>query len=375
VIDSVHSFGQSLIGTFFLVFLIASSLLTVGIIAARRSLLRSENQLEGLFGREGMFLATNILLVVMMIATTIGTMFPVISRLFTGQQVTPTTGFYNKMVAPLGLVLVAMMAVGPLLGYGVSGAKRLGKGLIVPGIIAAAAIAAFILKGVYNVWALACVAIFTIVVANIVIETVRALMTRIMTTGENAVTALVRLLDGNHRRYGGQIVHLGVMLMVAGIVGSSLFSQKQSLQMHPGESVQVAGQTMTLIELRETRKQNFTAVEAVVTLTDAKNKQVELSPQRRFYDKAEEANTEVAIQTGWCQDVYLTLAGWEPNGKTVAIETIVNPLVSWIWVGGIVLTAGTIFALLPRLFATAAHAEQDQKEPKAAIAGRPAPAA
>jgi cytochrome c biogenesis factor len=95
---------------------------------------------------------------------------------------------------------------------------------------------------------------------------------------------------------------------------------------------------------------NYTAVQADVTFTAADGKTTSLLPQRRFYDKQEDANTEVAIASDWKRDVYLTLAGWEKGGESTAIQAIVNPLVSWIWTGGIVMAAGGLLCLLPRLF-------------------------
>jgi cytochrome c-type biogenesis protein CcmF len=261
-----------------------------------------------------------------------------------------------------------------VLGYGKDAGKRLARALVVPAIMAVLVVIGFVIKGVNNPWALACTAICTLVVGNVLISLGRAVLHRIRENGENPLTALVRLLDGNHRRYGGQIVHLGVMLMVAGITASSLFSNKQSFQMSPGQSVQLGGMTLTMVELRETRNVNFMAVEAVVKLVDANGEETVLNPQRRFYDKAEEANSEVAIQTGWKQDVYVTLAGWEEGGKVTAIETIINPLVSWIWVGGIVLTIGTIFSLLPKMLPAAAIKAEQSKETEPVVAGRPAAA-
>jgi cytochrome c-type biogenesis protein CcmF len=143
-----------------------------------------------------------------------------------------------------------------------------------------------------------------------------------------------------------------MLLAIAGIVGSSVFGTKSDLQLTPGQSVQIAGQTLKFQELREDRHANYGAVEATMLLTSAEGKVTTLSPQRRFYDKSEQPNSQVALQSGFKRDVYLTLAGWENDGNkptTVAIQAYVNPLVSWIWTGGIVMVAGALLGLLPRL--------------------------
>ncbi len=365
VIDSVHSFGKSLIGTFFLAFLIAASVFSVILILVRRPILRPEHSLEALLGREGLFTATNVLLLGMTIITLVGTMFPLISRTIAGEQVTVQRSFYNRMVAPLGLVLVALMAAGPLLAYGKAAGKQTLKGLIVPLIAAALVVAGFAVRGLHEAWALIAVGIATVLAFTVTIDLVKAIIVRISVMHENPVSAIVNLLDGNHRRYGGQTVHVGMMLIVVGIVGSSLFSWKQSYQLHPGQSVSFGGQTMTFNQLREVRHGNYSAVEANLTLTNEKGETSTLMPERRFYDKSQEANSEVAIQSSWRRDVYLTLEGWDNGGQTTAIQVIVNPLVSWIWTGGWILGLGAIVALLPRLVThVEAVAEEETKSKK-----------
>jgi cytochrome c-type biogenesis protein CcmF len=374
VIQSVHSFGQSVIGTFFLTFLVVAILASAAMIVLRRRLLRPEHELETLFGREGVILAANVLLLGMTAVTLIGTIFPLISQAVAGTEVTVGPRFYNKVVAPIGLLLAAMMAAGPLLTYGKDAGRKLVRRGFVPAIVAAAVVIDSWMRGVHSAWALVCVAIATAAVIAVLMDLIAAVIARRRSHRENALVAFVRLLDSNHRRYGGQLVHLGVILVVIGITGSSVFSQKQSFQLQRGQQVTIGGATITLNDLTETRGVNYSAVEAQLVLLDsATGRTVELRPQRRFYDKAEDANSEVAIDSTWRRDVYLTLAGWESGGAVTAIQVLVNPLVSWLWTGGWVIAFGAVFALLPRLLpqqvALAAHAALTTS-----ISGRPAPA-
>ena len=350
VIQSVHSFGESPIGSFFLTFLVTTTLLTAGVIAWRRRLLKPEHPLEVLTGREGMFMATNVLLVLMTLVTLVGTIFPILSRTFGGQEVTVGQNFYNKVVAPMGLLLAAMMAVGPLLTYGKDAPRRLVKGLVLPVILAVAVVALLWVRGLHNPWALICAAIAAVAVVAIVVDFVGSVFYRVRGTGENPFAAVVGLLDANHRRYGGQVVHVGVMMIVIGVTASSLFVEKRAFPMNPGQTVQFAGRSVTFNGLKEVRFANFTAVEADVTVkVDATGETHPIHPQRRFYDKSEQANSEVAIESNWREDLYITLAGWEAGGHVTTLEMVINPLVSWIWVGGIVLTAGGVICMLPRL--------------------------
>jgi len=350
VIQSVHSFGESLVGTFFLGFLGLIVLLSVIVIAARRSLLKPEHVMDGLLGREGMFLATNVLLLGMTFITLVGTLFPLISRVLSKQEVSVQPSFYNKVVAPLGMVLVGLMAAGPLLTYGKEAAAKLAKGLIVPGIAAIVVVVGFWITGLREAWSLICAAVGTVVVFNVVIDLVKTLASRMRTSGENVIVAVVRLLDSNHRRYGGQIAHIGAMMIVAGVVGSSVFTNKQQFRLKPNETVEFAGRTLTVSELRETPYGNYTAVSTDVVVKNVNGTTITMSPQKRFYTKSEDQpNTEVAIAATWREDLYVTLVAWDDGGKSVTIQAIVNPLVSWIWIGGVVLTIGGLFGLLPRL--------------------------
>jgi cytochrome c-type biogenesis protein CcmF len=315
--------------------------------------------MEGLIGRDGAFLATNVLLSGMTLVVLIGTVFPVISRVFTGTSTTLGPPFYNKVVAPAGLLLVALMAIGPLLTYGKEAARRLARGSLIPALAAIVAGVAVWARGFHNAWAVACAAIAAAAVTAALIDFARMLFARCR--DENPLLALVRLIDGNHRRYGGQLVHVGILLVVIGVTGSSVFSTNQTFQLIPAHSTGFAGFKLTLNSITQSRGVNYQMTEANLTATDADGRSITLKPQRRVYDKWEEQTSSVvAIGSNWKRDLYLNLAGWDEDGQNVAIQAIVNPLVNWIWAGGWVLTIGALICLIPRvetLFAKAPAAQ------------------
>lgn len=349
VIDSVHGFGASLVGTFFFVFLIVITLLSIFALIASRKLLAPERELDGLVGKEGFFLATNGLLVGMTIITLIGTTFPIISNVISGQQVTVGPNFYNKVVAPLGLILAALMAVGPLLVYGKDAARKLARDLAGPTLFAAGVVVALYLYGVHNAWALIAGAIAAISFGSILVDLVRSTIIRVRSHNQNAISAILHLLDSNHRRYGGQIVHVGMILIIVGITGSSLFNQKETFSMKPGQSVQFAGRTITLSDVRNVPGGNFSALQATLLLSTNNAEQDILKPQIRQYSKWEEQmSSEVSIRSNWREDVYVMLAASDGDGG-VTVQAILNPLVSWIWTGGFILTVGGIICLSPKL--------------------------
>ncbi|MGD0388928.1 MAG: cytochrome c-type biogenesis CcmF C-terminal domain-containing protein [Tepidisphaeraceae bacterium] len=362
IVDSVHGFGESLIGTFFLAFLLAVVVFSVGLMIWRMRRLRSQRKLEGLIGRDGAFLATNVLLSGMTLVVLIGTVFPVISRVFTGTSTTLGPPFYNKVVAPAALLLVGLMAIGPLLTYGKEAARRLARGIFIPALAATVAGVAVWVRGFHSAWAVACAAIAAAAVTAALIDFTRMLIARCR--DENPLLALFRLIDGNHRRYGGQLVHMGILLVVIGVTGSSVFSVNQTFQLNPGHWTAFAGFKLTLNSIAQSRGVNYQMTEANVTATDANGRSFTLKPQRRVYDKWEEQTSSVvAIGSNWKRDLYLNLAGWDEGGQNVAIQAIVNPLVNWIWAGGWVLAIGALICLIPRIESLFAKAPAFQLAP------------
>ncbi len=349
IIDSVHAFGASLVGTFFLIFLAAVTLFSVVLIAVSNRLLKPEHDLEGLAGKEGFFLATNVLLVSMTVITLIGTIFPLLSDVVSSQKVTVGPNFYNKVVAPLGLLLAALMATGPVLAYGKESGAKLARGLLAPAMIAASAVIVAAALGLRNIWALVTTAISALAISTIVLDLFRTVIVRMRTQHEGIAGAVLAQLENSHRRYGAQIVHVGVIMMVIGVTGSSLFQQKGTFELKKGESVQFAGRTILLSSMDQVQDVNFDALQATLMLTEADGTETSLKPQFRRYNKWEEQlNSEVSIVSNWREDVYVTLAASDGAGG-VTIQAMVNPVVSWIWTGGITLSLGAIVAMIPTL--------------------------
>ncbi|MCP3902438.1 MAG: heme lyase CcmF/NrfE family subunit [Planctomycetes bacterium] len=350
VISSVHAFAPSLIGTFFLVFLVVLVAGTAGLLLWRRRALAPEHQLEGLISREGAFLLGNVLLLLMMATTLVGTIFPLISGVFVDEAITVGPPFYNRVVAPMGVLLVAVMALGPVLAFGRSAAGKIAQSLRGPATGAAIVTAIVAFSGTHSVWALVCVAITALGTFAVIVDFTRTVSARRRSTGETWPTASARLIDRDHRRYGGRLAHLGLMMAVIGIAGSSLFSTDDLFRLKPGETTRVGPYSMTFAGLEQLRMANYTAFEATVNLTDNRGRTVTLRPQCRFYDTwSEKPNTEVAIRSTLRHDLYVSVVGWENLGAITAIEVRINPLVMWIWIGGFVAGLGGLFCMLPRL--------------------------
>ncbi len=349
IVSSVHGFGESLVGTFFFYFIVTLTVVSVAVFAWRWRSLEPQHRLSSMLEREGVVLIANVLLVLMMLITLVGTMYPVISRTF-GDEVTVGASFYNRTVAPIGLLLVGLMATAPALVYGQQAGKRLGRSLIGPGIGGAALTAIAAIFGLHNIWALIVTLFASVTFIAILANFLHLVRMERSHTGAGVLPVAWRLLDANHRRWGGFVVHLGMALLIVGFAGSSLFPEKTTHQVGPGASFEVGRYTLTFNGLKEEQRGNYTAVVASIDATLPGGKVIDVSPERRFYDKRpDEPSAQVAIRSNWREDLYLILAGWEANGKVTAIQAIINPLTMWIWIGTTVLAIGSIICMLPRI--------------------------
>jgi cytochrome c-type biogenesis protein CcmF len=370
VVASVHSFAESPIGWFFLFFIGVTALVSLGIILWRLPLLWTERPLEALTSKEGAFVLTNILLVAITAVTFIGTMYPVFSRPF-GDPKSVDESFYNAKVMPMAIVLVAMMAIAPLLGYGREAAAKLMKRLAVPLAVGIFLVLVVSLTGLFNaertswtIWAVLSAMVVVVGVICIGWDMVRGIIERMKTKGENVVVALLRLLDTNHRRYGGQAVHVGMLMAVVGVAGSSLFHAEKELSMFAGETVEIGRYEMTFNGYKNTEGPNYYGMAATVSLKDTKTGQVNiLHPEKRKYDKWDQVMSEVAIQSSWRKDLYVIFAGHDEKTHATAIRAMINPLVSWIWLGCWVMTAGGLVCMLPRLEPRSWRSAEVEPEP------------
>ena len=362
VIDSVHAFAPSLIGSFFLVFLLIITLSSVVLFAWKFQAMRPEHEMNGLVSREGAFLAVNLLFVIMMVTTLIGTIFPLLSSWVGMEPVTVKPAFYNKVVAPMGLLLALVMAFGPVLPWGKIKATQVINNLVIPGVLALFAVLISLVMGLHNGWELLCVFIAVMGTLAVIVEFAKSVSSRRKNTGENWLVTGVRLIDRDHRRYGGQLTHLGMMLLIIGISASQLFVWKQDIVLKPGESQEIGGYSLVLNSVSRVDGPNYEAVQASLNLTDSSGKSRLMTPQMRFYDGwKDQPNSQIALLTGWKSDVYLVLAGWTDGGSSATLQVHLNPAVLWIWIGGIVMAIGGLFCMLPRLLPAGAHQHQEQR--------------
>ncbi len=348
IITSVHSFTESDIGVWFLSFIAIVTLAATALLFTRLKDLQSEREIDSLLSREAFFLLNNLLFIGAAFAILWGTIYPLFSELVYGQKLTVGPPYFNRIAAPIFGSLLLVMAIIPLIGWsGATGAKFLHK-LARPLVISVVLAGLVYFAGVRDVVPLAGYFLAIMVIVSTAFELVEGALARAHNTHEFFPIALRNLVERNRRRYGGYLIHIAVAMMAIGIIGSQVYATDETRALKPGESMQVRGYTLTY----ESLSPGFPSGEATVTsarvavMRDGKPAGT-LSPARNSYERQQDTETVPAILSSPQEDLYLIIAGWEPNFATVTFRAYVNPLVFWLWFGGFCLVVSTLIAAWP----------------------------
>jgi cytochrome c-type biogenesis protein CcmF len=347
LISSVHTFARSPIGPWFAGFLTFLTLGSLGLLFWRRPQLKSENTLDSLLSREAGFLLNNLILLGGAFTVLLGTFFPIISEAVRGVKVSLGPPYFNAIMTPIGLALLFLVGAGPLIAWKRMPPRELFRAVRVPLILSLVAAVILVLLGVRHAYALVALALALFVFVSIVTEFVRGVRARRKNARESIPLALGRLVWRAPRRYGGYIIHVGVLLIFVGFAGAA-FTQEYERTLAPGERFHAGGYDLTFRRLDESNDSSMESVKADVMVSrDGKDLAV-LKPHRNWYHKSEQLSTEVAIFSTWKHDLYLVLANLDPDNDTASFKVYLNPLVSWFWWGGIVMCVGGVLVLLPR---------------------------
>lgn len=344
IISSVHTFGQSSIGWIFLVFLGVVILVSFNLLMDRLPLLRSRNELDSLLSRESSFLYNNLLLVGIAFATLWGTLFPVISEAVRGVKITVGPPFFNKVNTPIGLALLGLTGLCPLIAWRKASAENLSRNFFLPFTVAVGGGVVLYLWGLRQLYPFLSFTISLFVVATIFLDFYRGGRARKEMMGGSFPGALWALFVRNKRRYGGYIVHLGIVLVFFGITGDAFKMDKQ-VAVHKGDSFSVNQYTIRYDSLSRYPTANKEVVAATLSVFNAGKRVAVLAPEKNFHRGHDQPSTEVAIHSTLKEDLYVILAGHEDEIAT--FKVLINPLVVWIWIGGGVMAVGTILVLFP----------------------------
>jgi len=358
IVSSVHAFAQSSIGTWFTTFLIITFGVCLFTFFRQRGHLKAEHKLESLVSRESSFMFNNLILLAACFTVLWGTLFPVLSEYVTGSKVTVGAPFYNRVNIPIGLFLLFLTGIGPLLAWRSTSLKSIRRNFVLPGIAVAGTAIVLIACGVRPwgqdvdiqsiLFSLVCFSLSAGVITAILAEFLRGAHVVHVQTGKNIVSSIILLTRRNTRRYGGYIVHFGIVVIFIGIAGGA-FNQSKEMEMGFGDSLQIGSYKLVCESFSQDSNPNFDTEYALLNVFHNGKKITQLAPERRFYTASQQPSTIVANHSTLQRDLYVIYEGRNPDTDRPIIKVFINPLIAWIWIGVAIVVFGTLVALVPAL--------------------------
>lgn len=362
VISSVHTFAQSAIGPLFLGFIGLMFTFSLWLFVSRWNDLNSDNELDSLLSRESFFLLNNLIFIGLAIVVWWGTHFPLLSEAVKGEKIVVGPPFYEQTTGPLWAIVVVLMGVAPLIPWRRARLKRLGEVLLWPAAVGLATMALlYTVAGVKIFGAVLGFGLCAFTLTATLIEYWRGVSARHRTQGESYPEALWRLIERNRRRYGGYLIHIGVILVAIGVIGSRFYQVETQRNLAIGESLTISSPYVGTYELtyrglREGASPDDRVItEAVLNVSHNGQSAGEIRPIREYFVVQQQPMTIPDKRSTLLDDLYIILAGWEDSGQTATFKVYINPLVNWLWIGGFVFIIGTLIAAWPN------HRESSQQ--------------
>lgn len=366
VVSSVHSFARSEIAIWFVGYLALLILIPSFLIVKRLPQLKTSQHFDSVVSRESAFLINNLVFLGALFAVFWGTIFPMVTEAIRGVKVTVAEPFFNKVTIPIGLFLLFLTGVGPLVAWRKTSSNLMKRIFLKPTLLSLAGLITMLVFGIRHFYALVSFTLSIFVTATIVAEFHRGARARMRTNQEGYVTALIRLLQKNKRRYGGYIVHFGIVVMFVGFTGKAFDAQKEA-HLNIGDKMQIRGYTLKHTSAKthidpgdhvwdgfefpnldsdEFRTANRVVWQATMEVYKNDHKVATIYPNRHYYIVQEQPTTEVVLRSTLKEDLYVVLA--QPNENDSAVfKVYINPLVNLVWLSGLIVTLGTFIILLP----------------------------
>ncbi len=358
LVSSVHAFAQSSIGTWFVVFMGIVLAVCIFTYVLQRSHLKSEHHLESLVSRESSFLFNNLVLLTACFVILWGTLFPILSEYVVGNKVTVGAPFYNRVAVPIGLFLLFLTGVGPLLPWRATSFRSIRRNFVLPVIAFWATVIVCLAVGVRpwkdggldqgSFYALVGFSMSAAVMTAILSEFLRGAGVISKQTGRNLIVATWLLTRRNTRRYGGYIIHIGVVIIVVGLAGSA-FNRNVESELALHDKLSIGPYTLECVGFTQDSNLNYQSDYALLDVYRGGKKQFQMAPEKRVYLASEQPQTMVAIHSVPSWDLYVVYEGTNPDTGQPIIKAFLNPLVGWIWAGLVILVFGTFVALVPAL--------------------------
>ncbi|HTP09114.1 MAG TPA: cytochrome c-type biogenesis CcmF C-terminal domain-containing protein [Anaerolineae bacterium] len=362
VISSVHSFARSSLGIPFVTFVGIVFLGSAILIVLRWDILKSDNKLESFFSREAMFLLNNFVFMTLTFTVFVGTNYSMFSELLVGDKLTVGPPVYNQLIGPQVAALVLLMGIGPLAAWHKSSTEALGKMIWKPAVLAVVVMVLLFVTGVNLIFAVIGFGLVTFSLAITVTEYWRGMRARHKLSGENYFKAFTHLIERNRRRYGGYLIHLGVLVMGIGVIGSLNFQVQTQRSLAPGGQMQVGPYTITYERALTCdpstgqmsadcaawyteRGQDIEVIAGYMTIEKAGQAPMRVAPYREIFLNGTGELTPPGVVSTIGEDIYLLFLGEQSGFGT--IKAYINPLIQFLWVGGIILVIGTLVAMWP----------------------------
>jgi cytochrome c-type biogenesis protein CcmF len=360
VIASVHSFTQSNVGYFFLAFLVSAGILSYTLLYTRWERLEADTQLESMVSREAAFLYNNLLLVGIAFSVLWGTLFPILSEAVRGTKISVGPPFFNKVNVPLGLALLALTGIGPLIAWRKASLENLRRQFVVPLSAGFLVLTVLLILGVRDPYPLIGFALAGFVAGTLGQEFAKGTAARHVMYQESYPLAFARLVSRNRRRYGGYIVHLGALCYFVAFAGYA-FRTEMEATLRPGDTASLRspfGHTYTFTHLGVSQFEQLNRIVSQASLQvaiDGKPAGIMSSEKRQHFSeptpglrqKSFEPSTEVGIRSNLQEDLYIVYAGSVQGTEEAVYRFTINPLVLWVWIGGLVLVSGGLIAMWP----------------------------
>ena len=274
-------------------------------------------------------------------------MFPLISEVFTGNKITVGAPFFHQVNTPLFLILLLITGICPLIGWRKASPENLKRNFILPGSLLILTMAMLLIGGMRHVYAILSFSFSTFVLVTIFMEFYRGVRARGRLKQEGPLKALVMLVLKNKRRYGGYLIHIGIVCVFIGATGSSVFVTEEVKNISIGESMKVGDYTLKYEAIRSKEKPNYEAIVAFLSVYKNGEKVDLIAPEKRYYHKfPDEPTSEVAIGRTLKEDLFVILASFERTGE-ITVKAIINPLINWMWIGAVLAVLGGLYVLLP----------------------------
>ncbi len=346
VLTSVHSFATDPErGLYILIFVGGVIGIAFGALILRAAKLKSQVEMDSFVSRESIFLFNNLFFLVAAATVFLGTLYPLILETFGGGKVTVGPPYYNAVFMPIALGLLFLMGIGPDIPWRKASIDNLKKSFSIPLLAGAVMVVLLAVTGIHNLYALAGTYVVAFSGMAIVMDFSKVSQLYAQRNSSNIFQGCLAAFTANQRRYAAMLTHIGVLVLVIGIIASTIYQTEKVVSMKVGDEMSIGAYRMKLAEIHDVEGGNWKAEEGVFQVFEEETLITELRPQKRIYNATQTPTTESAIYAINMGHIFLTMPEVSPEGVAVA-RGVLNPLILWVWGGGIIMGLGVILNIL-----------------------------